>query len=406
MGPGITGRAGEMSNKSTDGDISVLHGTRGFLALWVLLGHTTLLSGAHIPVLESAGTAVMAFMLISGLLMAHQFRSREENEPWDQPRTWLMFYTRRFFRIAPVYYLALAISFAFHGWLMPHYYALYSIFPSGFVQHSHGAPAFDFAGLISHITFVFGVIPTYANNNVLPDWSIGLEMQFYFAFPFLMLFYAIVGPLWMAMAAVVASIFAARYSPVYPQPSFLPLMIVPFVIGILTSEARREENKLKAAACFGLAIFLSYYQPHRLFEYVSLLIICIIILPPVFPFLRVGFLGSIADKVLCGEFGRYIGDRSYSLYLIHMLVLVPLLTTFSYIPWMLDASTPVRAIIASCAMLAICFPLSGLLYAYIEQPMIKVGRAVVRSMRASYYEAPASHSPIQGEGVRVARSNN
>jgi peptidoglycan/LPS O-acetylase OafA/YrhL len=183
-------------------------------------------------------------------------------------------------------------------------------------------------------------------------------------------------------------------------------MIVPFVIGILTSEARREENKLKAAACFGLAIFLSCYQPHRLFEYVSLLIVFIIILPPVFPFLRLGVLGSIAETVLCGGFGRYIGDRSYSIYLIHMLVLVPLLTMFSHMPWMLAASTPVRAIIASVAMLAICFPLSGLLYAYIEQPMIKVGRAVVRSMRASYYEAPVSHPPIQGEGVRVARANN
>ena len=38
---------------------------------------------------------------------------------------------------------------------------------------------------MAHFTFLFGFIPRYAASTHIPDWSIGLEMQFYLFFPFI-----------------------------------------------------------------------------------------------------------------------------------------------------------------------------------------------------------------------------
>ncbi|CAH2786711.1 MAG: Acyltransferase 3 [uncultured Caballeronia sp.] len=43
------------------------------------------------------------------------------------------------------------------------------------------------SNVVTHLTYTFGMFPRYAFNTPLPDWSIGLEMQFYAVFPLLML---------------------------------------------------------------------------------------------------------------------------------------------------------------------------------------------------------------------------
>jgi peptidoglycan/LPS O-acetylase OafA/YrhL len=42
------------------------------------------------------------------------------------------------------------------------------------------------ANILTHITFLFGLFPQYASNDVLPDWSLSLEMQFYVAIPLIL----------------------------------------------------------------------------------------------------------------------------------------------------------------------------------------------------------------------------
>ena len=34
--------------------------------------------------------------------------------------------------------------------------------------------------ILLHVTFLFGLFPSFIQDSILPDWSIGLEMQFYF----------------------------------------------------------------------------------------------------------------------------------------------------------------------------------------------------------------------------------
>jgi peptidoglycan/LPS O-acetylase OafA/YrhL len=201
------------------GDIPVLNGIRGLLALWVLLGHVHIYCGGQLPFLSTPGMAVYAFMVMSGFLMALHFRLREQREPWQSPKTWGIFYVRRFFRIAPLYYLLLAFALTFQGPYMAAYNNLGKFYRPDFVQ-AVGIPAFDldgfdFATLFYHVTFLFGAIPSQSSNNMMPDWSIGLEMQFYLVFPFLMIALRKIGPAWFAACAPFGTSVSAA---VFPAP--------------------------------------------------------------------------------------------------------------------------------------------------------------------------------------------
>lgn len=85
--------------------VDCLDGIRGIAALWVLMGHCMLLTGFKVPILIHPDLGVDLFILLSGFLMVLQYQMRQGFEDWDRPRTWLAFWIRRFFRIAPLFAL-------------------------------------------------------------------------------------------------------------------------------------------------------------------------------------------------------------------------------------------------------------------------------------------------------------
>ncbi|WP_367225298.1 acyltransferase family protein, partial [Mesorhizobium sp.] len=76
-----------------------------------------------------------------------------------------------------------------------------------------------------------------AYRTPLPDWSLGLEMQFYAVFPALMLLVRRFGWLWSALVAAalgaLAVVILKSMSVHFPMPSFLPLKIQVFLCGML-----------------------------------------------------------------------------------------------------------------------------------------------------------------------------
>jgi peptidoglycan/LPS O-acetylase OafA/YrhL len=368
------------------GNIPALDGIRGILALWVLLGHTLVGVGGSIPVLNIPGLAVYGFMTLSGFLMAAHYRLREPSEPWGSIRTWRLFYTRRFFRLAPLYYFALAIAFTFHHWYIPGYQQIAATFPNGFTSGS-GVPGFDLSSVLVHITFLFGLVPSQASNNILPDWSLGLEMEFYFVFPFLMLALRKMGPAWFAVSTWLIMTTAQIYCPQYPQPSFLPLVLSAFVIGIMISEAWLMKDKLKASVLLALAMFLSSVRMPATYQFIPLILMFLVIFPKLFSAFKIERIGNAVLDALGSRFGSYIGDRSYSIYLLHMLLLVPVFLTLMKFPEFDQARPLVRFAIACPIMLGLCFALSELTLKYIEKPFIGLGRRFIAPTRSVDIEA-------------------
>lgn len=364
------------------GDIPILHGIRGCLALWVLLGHTLDACGGFIPVLSAPGVAVFAFMVMSGFLMALHYRLREEREPWRTPRTWVLFWLRRFFRIAPVYYVALLVAFMFHEQYMAHYYALQRLFPLWFIHPPQFVTPFDVPSLILHGTFLFGLFPAHANNNILPDWSIGLEMQFYFVFPFLMLFLRKFGPVFFSAACAIIVMLAWAMAPSFPQPSFLPLTLCIFAAGIFISEAFLDENRLRGAALLVLAVLMATIHAPFLFQVIPVAMMFVINFPSLFSDFKFGRMLDPIERLLGGDLGRFVGDRSYSVYLIHMLIIVPVMTFLSRFDWFLQAPPMARFGVVAPVIVLTCYVLGTVLMVIVENPFIKLGHRIAARLRA------------------------
>jgi peptidoglycan/LPS O-acetylase OafA/YrhL len=182
------------------------------------------------------------FILLSGFLMLHQVTAREIHEPLDRPQTWLIFWLRGFFRLAPLYYTMLVIA------------VLCEQYQNGFDGSFHssnwesGRTANDQLGLhiISHVTFLFGLSPEFARSTWLPDWSISLEMQFYLLFPFLALLGRSIGWLTVVGITCVACLLGdylfSSFLHQFTLPSILLLKINIFMGGMLIAAASQKPN--------------------------------------------------------------------------------------------------------------------------------------------------------------------
>lgn len=169
---------------------------RGIAILMVMLVHTSqVVSG--LPSLTSqiadlGKLGVQLFFILSAytLCLSASRRANEHNGL-------MLYYIRRFFRIAPLYYLGIL---------------LYGIFALATEADIH----FTLENVLANILFVHGFYMP-ANNTIVPGgWSIGTEMAFYAVFPFLLYFYKQrfrhqLSMLLFPLAGLVTCLFATQF---------------------------------------------------------------------------------------------------------------------------------------------------------------------------------------------------
>jgi peptidoglycan/LPS O-acetylase OafA/YrhL len=219
-------------------DTGYLNGLRALSALWVLFAHC-MLWGGYSGAVPSPKIAVAVFMVMSGYLMALTASD------FSRLREWSRFYLRRFFRLAPLYYLVLTVV-ALSPWMRDGLNAWQRFEPGSF--YSPDRADFSLGNLTLHYSFVFGMIPNASTSTLLPDWSLSLEMQFYAAFP--AIWYAICkwGPLRVgAFLSMVSLAVIVWLRPDAHEPSILYLQLPYFLAGILVFIARKDPALLVGA---------------------------------------------------------------------------------------------------------------------------------------------------------------
>jgi len=367
--------------------IGSLDGLRGCAALWVLFGHACQLMGAKIPLLGQPELGVDLFIVLSGFLMAYQFMLRRDREPWEQPKSWIKFWTRRIFRIAPLYFILLLLALALGGYLYE---------SRVIIDASRGVPGqlesryldFSIQNVMMHMTFAFGLVPAYAFRSPLPDWSIGLEMQFYAVFPFLMLLIAKRGPVQGMAVIATAALFIAYWFKAmgitYPMASFLPLKLNVFLAGMMVAYLAQAQNRRTAAIYVAMAVVLMALPAWDMSLKTSAvrivlvgLFICLTYGPSISSTIAKTFRRPI--HVLSSRFANILGELSFGAYLIHLLIMQPLGAAMLATP---IAGWPAVARFLVLAFFTIIptYILAYLGYRFVEVPWQGVGRSAIKSM--------------------------
>jgi peptidoglycan/LPS O-acetylase OafA/YrhL len=352
---------------------------RGYAILGVMSVHTS----QHVPglggrlrVLASSGQeGVQLFFVVSAITHLMSWHARSDGT--------YPFYTRRLFRIAPMFWLAIPFYSLIDG-LGARYWA------------PHGISWLD---ILATTLFVHGWHPESINSVVPGGWSIAVEMTFYAAFPLLV----ITLRSWArAAVALVLSILLAGFldqfaaqalsfmipdEPQYLINDFIYLwffnQLPVFIIGFLTFfslRSFRESNLPKVLLWTGVVLSV-----------VSIVLLPFIAIPGpsqvkyalcfgVLAFcLGKGAGGWLVNPVICR-----LGTISYSAYLWHFSVL-------ELLSWPLGLAdrlmfvfgSDARLLFVAMLLIVACITagLSTVTYKFVEQPMIAVGSAIARRWR-------------------------
>jgi peptidoglycan/LPS O-acetylase OafA/YrhL len=367
--------------------IGCLDGLRGCAALWVLMGHAMLLTGFRVPVLGAADLGVDLFIMLSGFLMVHHYEDRRAREPWGETSTWAAFWTRRFFRISPLYYVILAVALAIAPML-------------GDMRAEIGAAVANSAtdsvryydqslsNALMHVTYLFGLSPDYAFRTPLPDWSIGLEMQYYAAFPLIMLLVARFGYLAVtavATALCVLSIFVFHgFLSQFPMPALLVFKLPVFAAGMLVAADLRS-GKPGNPVCLLLAASFTVLSDvglgvdvRTIYRLVLFFGFAVLLEAHLLPVAR---RPVVALRTLLGTpFFRFLGDASYCVYLVHLLVMIPV-TAWAIDTFGAGQPLPLRFAMVLPVTLALVLPIAWLCKITIEDTGIRMGRAIISRAR-------------------------
>jgi peptidoglycan/LPS O-acetylase OafA/YrhL len=372
--------------------IACLDGLRGLAALWVLVGHCMLLTGFYLPVMGQPDFGVDLFILLSGFLMVFQYQLRQNFEDWGRPGTWASFWTRRFFRIAPLFYLMLAAALLAGPGIYEDRVVI-----DAFLDREPQAPAryldSGATNIALHVTFLFGLLPSYAFRTPLPDWSLGLEMQFYAVFPFLILLMRKLS--WPVTALLVSSAAAAVVWAMsmagisFPMPAFLPLKMHLFLCGMLTAGALGGGRR-RLALHLGLVIMLAAIPIGGTQDLQHVVVRALIVL--VFFALVHARAAGVISALLGSRPLYWLGELSYGVYLVHLLIMQPV-AAWAITNWGDGMGAAERCLLVLGIVAPLAYAIAFVTYTIVEVPAQKMGKSLLRAFTAN--RRNASQTPAE-----------
>ena len=348
---------------------------RGWAILGVLLVHVWIWVGANNPILNlvasKGANGVQLFYLISAytLLLSYHRKKDEGSFRWGD------YFVRRFFRIAPLFYVAMCL----YGpmWhMVPRYWM-----PEGI----------EFWHILSTLTFTHGWHPMSVNAIVPGGWSMSVEVTFYLLFPLFCLTVtnlkrALIFTLMTLLAALALSHWAfehyldlvpERFSYVIHNFAYVYIpgaQICVFALGFVSYYLMQRQafiikkSYLLVAGFITLAIWL-FWLPPELPAYFSFSLAFVLLL--------IGFSG-VRHWLFVNPLITTIGKLSYSLYLVHFGVIFLLKTYLK--DYFIFENKDITLLVVFTLVLLISMLISSVSYRFIEKPGIELGKFVSQKL--------------------------
>lgn len=344
---------------------------RGIAILAVILVHTNqygrpIESEILGKIVSEGARGVQLFYLASAFTLFLSFKNRYNKDLFPVKS----FFIRRFFRIAPMYYIGI----------------IYYLFQDGFGSRYWlgDETHISVLNILSNFTFLHGFNPYWITSIVPGGWSIGIEMTFYAIFPFLFFKIKHINQaFWFFILTLVGnfiiSFFLSKHQIIGSErlwseylflyfPNQLPI----FALGIIMYFVIIENQSIKdisgrALLIFSILLLLQLasgnqfiLQNHMLFG-LAFLILSL-------------SLSQYKFRLLVNPLINYIGKISFSMYLVHFAILYWLLS-FNYINYFNNSvlNYGTRFIVVTFLTILV----SSVLYHFIEVPFQDLGKKII-----------------------------
>lgn len=373
-----------MNNSSSiQNRLSFIESLRGVAALSVLMYHLAYIPRPNLdaPVwmwklVLVGGSGVTLFFVVSAFTLTMSMRLRSQ-----EPQQLLGFYVRRFFRIVPLFYFWVALT-----WLRDR--AWFG------VTQSLGT-------VILSMSFLFNLFPGKETGFVWASWTLGVEMLFYFFFP---LIYYFVDDIWKSLgffflSLVVSSVFS------YLAKSYLHLddSIVSSFIDI---------SFFHHLPAFAFGIFI-YYAYERYIQNQSISISWGVLILSIglygYSAMQDGRLGAFFEikhwqaviygalvvglsilplGILVNRITSFYGEISYSVYLNHPSLVFALIPVYRYV---YEMPIPLTVKYSLCFLLTLVLLTIASYFTYhaVEKPGMRLGSWVLKKLRGMQLFASA-----------------
>lgn len=365
--------------------VLISHAQRN-VEIYQAMGREALLSPWLSRYAAQGARGVQLFFVVSALTL---FLSAGKRSTETTP--WLNFYLRRFFRIAPMFYLA---------------FAVYCLAPAVLRGHDFPPPG----TVLGTLSFTNGWNPAWllgANDVVPGGWSIGVEMSFYIVFP---LVFLTLRRFPQALAALVLFLVVdiAAWTPLLQHPPiadaglwerfvfvWLPNQLPIFLFGIcvyfvLFGEAGRltsffrEGDRVRNGCWFALAVAILLVapqwieDPRAVFLYgaaFALLALCLYRQP---------------YRWLVNAPLRHIGKISFSGYLTHFAMLQVARKVLAKVHADTQLTPDLYFLATVLVALAGTVVVSSVTYRFVEVPGQALGKRLIAAFEARKTPADAA----------------
>ena len=367
---------------------------RGLAILGVIVVHTSHYGTSNLPnalakIVSEGARGVQLFYVASAftLFLSFKSRSRQEHSPVRN------FFLRRFFRIAPMYYLGICYYLMQDG-LGPRYWL---------GDATHITPL----NILSNFTFLHGLNPYWITSLVPGGWSIAVEMMFYALAPVLFTFITNIN---RAFAIFLISLFLkaglhlllVKYQLISSEflwsqylyfyfPAQLPVFALGILLYFIVTESE-EKNQLagkllllfSVILLFQIATKINLLLPNHLLFGIAFLILGVALSRYRFP-------------LLVNPLITFIGKISFSMYLIHFAIL-HWLAYYNFVDFfahgVLNYAARLLLVIGLTAIV------SSITYKLIEAPFQNIGKNIIKRLEKKEETVLQNEAIKKGNAVK------
>jgi peptidoglycan/LPS O-acetylase OafA/YrhL len=351
-------------NKVNRWHIEHLDSLRGIAVLGVVMVHSWSWFGGQLSlpwrmmeVAMSGQRGVQLFFIVSAftLFLSHDNR-RTEHRPT------VNFFIRRFFRLAPMFYIAAGLSYLFlRPWFGPRRYVVMSLL------------------------FVNGFSPWAIGYGPVGGWSVADEAIFYLCLPFLFRFIRNLRATLIVLSIAIPVLVVASRRIAVAHPS---------IAGFATFSGFPVEFPVFLMGIAGYFIWkkhLSRFSGERDLS-LSLLMLAVVLYFSLMPFHDAGLYATSAVCLLLlislslhrwhlfvNRFTKFLGKISYSVYLLHFCVLrgIELVLRVAAEHHAFFSRPVVEFWVCFIAGLGITVPSAYLTWRWVEEPGIHLGKWLI-----------------------------